>query len=213
MEKSLQLKAEVRTSTGSKGSARLRRQGRIPAIVYGHQKTPESISLDAHDFVEGLHHGHRLMDIQIGSKTETLLVKDVQYDYLGRDIIHADLIRVNVSERVRVSVAIELKGTAKGSSEGGMIEEHAAHIEVECLVTNIPESLPVSIKDVGVGDALHAGDVAMPEGVTLMSPAETLLVTCHMKAAAKSTEELEEEEPSAPEVITEKKDAEEATEG
>lgn len=210
MEKSLQLKAEVRTNIGSKGSARLRSQGRIPAVVYGHKKTPESISLNAHDFVEGLHHGHRLMDVQIGDKTETLLIKDVQYDFLGRDVIHADLIRVNVTERVKVAVAIELKGTAKGTHEGGMIEEHADSLEVECLVTNIPESLPVSIKDIGIGDALHAGDVAMPEGVNLISPEETLLVTCHMKAAAKSTEELEEEEPTTPEVITEKKEDEEA---
>lgn len=210
MEKTLQLKADIRTDIGSKKSARLRKQGRIPAVVYGHKQAPEPISLDAHDFVEGLHHGHRLMDVRIGDKTETLLVKDVQFDFLGRDVIHADFIRVDVTERVTVSVPVELKGTAKGTQEGGMVEEHADHLDVECLVTSIPDSLFLSVKDVGIGDALYAGDIDIPEGVTLVSPDDTLLVTCHLKAAAKSTEELEEEEEAgAPEVITEKKDEDE----
>ena len=206
MKKTLLLEAEVRTHTGSKDAARLRRQGRIPAIVYGHKQAPQAVSVDAHEFVEGLHHGHRLIDLKVGSNTESMIVKDLQYDYLGRDIIHADLVRVDVTERIKITVPVELKGTPKGSHEGGILEEHADRLEIECLVTNMPETIAVSVKEVGVGDVLHAGDVALPEGVTLTSPASTLLVTCHLKAAAVSAEEQEEEEaPSAPEVITEKK--------
>ena len=212
MKKTLLLKAELREQTGSKTVRKVRRQGRIPAIMYGHKQEPVAVSLDAHNFVEGLHHGHRLMDIQIGKKKEKAIVKELQYDHLGRNIIHADLMRVDVSETVRVDVPIELKGTAAGTHEGGIIEEHADHLEIECKVVDIPEVIAVSVKDVHVGDALHAGDIELPEGVTLSSPPDTLLVTCHTVAAAKTTEELEEEVPVAPEIIGEAKEEQEAGE-
>jgi len=181
----------------------VRTQGRIPAVVYGHKQEPQAISVDEHDFVEGLHHGHRLMDIQVGKKKEKMIVKDIQYDHLGRKIIHVDLMRVDMKETLKVTVPIELKGTAAGTHEGGIIEEHADKLEIECKVSEMPETLVVSVKDVHLGDALHAGDIEMPDGVKLASPADTLLVTCHLVAAAKTTEELEEEAPTAPEVITE----------
>ncbi len=208
MDKTLLLEAQIREHTGSKAAARVRKQGQLPAIVYGHKQDSVAIALDAHDFAEGLRHGHRLMDVKIDGKTQKTIVKDLQYDYLGRDIVHADLMRVDVTEALRVTVPIELKGTAQGTHEGGIIEEHADHIEIECLVTNMPESIVVSVKELGVGQGIHAGEIALPDGVTLVSSPETLLVACHIVAAAKSTEELEEEAPTAPEVIGEKKEDE-----
>lgn len=209
MDKTLVLKAETREHTGSKHAAKLRVKGRIPAVVYGHKQEPEAISLDEHDFVEGLHHGHRLMDVQVGRKKGKMIVKDVQYDHLGRKIIHIDLMRVDMKETVKLTVPIELKGTAAGTHEGGIIEEHADRLEVECRVSDMPETIVVSVKDVHLGDALHAGNVELPDGVKLVSPPETLLVTCHLVAAAKTTEELEEEAPTSPEVITEVVEGEE----
>jgi len=213
MNKTLLLEAQIRERTGSKEAARVRRQGQIPAIVYGHKQDPVAISLDAHDFIEGLHHGHRVLDVEVGGKAQKMMIKELQYDHLGRDIVHIDLMRVDVTETVRVSVPIELKGTAQGTHEGGIVEEHADHIEVECMVTNIPEVIVVSVKELGVGQAIHAGDVTLPDGVALVSAPETLLAACHVVAAAKSTEQLEEEVPTAPEVIGEKKEpSEEGTE-
>jgi large subunit ribosomal protein L25 len=206
MRKTILLKAEIREQTGSKTVQKIRRSGRIPAIVYGHKQEPVAISLDAHNFVEGLHHGHRLMDIQIGKEKEKAIVKDLQYDHLGRNIIHVDLMRVDATETVRVMVPIELKGTAAGAHEGGIIEEHVDHLEIECKVVDIPETIVVSVKDVHVGSALHAGDIELPDGIKLTSSPDTLLVTCHTVAAAKTTEELEEETPAAPEVIGEVKE-------
>jgi large subunit ribosomal protein L25 len=209
MEKTLQLETQVRTNSGSKTAARLRKQGRVPAILYGRQQDPVAISVDAHDFVEGLHHGHRLLDLRIGDQTEKALVKELQYDHLGKAVIHADLLRVSVTDTVKVAVPVELKGVAKGSHEGGIVEGHAGAIEVECLVTAIPQVLVVSIKDLGVGQALHASDVTLPEGVKLASSPDLLIATCHVVAEAKTTEQVEEETPAAPEVIREVKKAEE----
>jgi large subunit ribosomal protein L25 len=205
MEKSLRLIAKIRKHTGSKAAAREREQGRTPAIVYGHREKPVAISLDAHNLVEGLHHGHRLMDVQIGKKSQKMLVKELQYDHLGKDIIHADLMRIDITESVKVTVPIELKGTAKGTHEGGVISEHTDHLEIECQAADIPESIVVSVTEMDVGDILHAGDVELPPGTQLSSSPETLLVTCSLVAAAKAVEELEEA-IEAPEVITEAKE-------
>ncbi len=211
MAKELLLKAEIREHAGTKAVQKIRLQGKIPAIVYGHKKQPIAISLDQHNFVEGLHHGYRLMNVQIGKKKEKMIVKELQYDYSGKNIIHADLMRVDVTELVKVNVPIELKGTAKGTHESGIVEEHTDHLEIECKVTEIPESIVVSIKNVNVGDALHAGDIELPDGAKLLSPPETLMVTCHLVAAAKTTEQVEEEIPAAPEVIGEAEESEEGT--
>jgi len=212
MTKTLSLKAEIREHTGSKAASQVRRQGRIPAIVYGHKEEPVVISLDAHDFVEALHHGTRLMDIKVGRRSEKAIVKDLQYDHLGRKIIHVDLVRVDVKEKVIVTVPIELKGTTKGTHHGGLLEEHADRLEVQCLPTNIPEAIVVSVRDVEVGDSIHARDVELPEGVVLVSSADMLLVACRALAVAETTEELEEEAPAAPEVIGHAKEGEEGAE-
>jgi len=208
MPETVDLKAEVRNEVGTKHAARLRRAGKLPAIVYGHGQEPVAVSLDLHNFAEMLHHGHRLFGVKIGKTLETLLVKDLQYDHLGKDIIHADLVRVDLAEAVKVTVPIELKGTAKGTHEGGIVDEHLNHIEIECKASDIPEVIMVSVKELGLGNVLHAGDIELPEGMKLVTAPETLVLTCHLVAAAKSTEELEEEMPVAPEVITEKVDQE-----
>jgi large subunit ribosomal protein L25 len=203
MEKTLQLKAEIRQQTGSKATSRLRKQGLIPAIVYGHKQAPTAVSLNAHDFVEGLHHGHRLMDVKIDKKPQTVIVKDVQYDYMGKEIIHADLMRVDITETVTVTVPLEFKGKALGAEGGGIIQGHLNHLEVACKVTDIPESIVVSVKDMNIGDSLHVRDIQIPEGLKLISDPERLVVSCILVIEVKTTEQIEEEAPPAPEVIGE----------
>lgn len=213
MAETLVLKAEAREDVGTKSTKRLRKQGKLPAIVYGHKQEPQAISLNLHDFTEGLHHGHRIINVQLGRKKETLLVKDLQYDHLGKDVIHADLVRVDLAETVKVSVPIEQRGTSKGSHEGGMIDEHLDHLEIECKVSEIPEVIPISVKELGIGDSIHARDVELPEGVKLVTDGDALVLNCHLVTKVKTTEELEEELPVAPEVITEKAEGEAAEEG
>jgi large subunit ribosomal protein L25 len=195
--------------TGSRAAEKVRKQGRIPAIVYGHKKEPVAISLDAHDFVEELHHGRRLMDVQLDKKPQKVIVKEVQYDHLGKNVIHADLMRVDVTETVTVAVPIELKGTAKGTEHSGVVEQHSNRLEVQCKVTDIPDSIVISVKDLDVGGTLHARDVTLPPEVRLVSDPEMLIVGCTLVAAAKTTEEVEAEAPVAPEVIGEAERAKE----
>lgn len=204
MNKTLTLQAELRDRIGSKGSVAVRKRGRIPGIVYGHKKDPVAISLDSHDFVEGVKHGHRLIDVTINGDTQTMLIKALQHDHLGRDIVHVDLMRIDVTERIKVNVPVELKGVAKGTHDGGVVESNASQIEVECLAIEIPASIVVSIKDLGVGESIKAGDIKLPDGVELVTSPETYVVSCRIVAEAKTTEQLEAEAPAAPEVITER---------
>ncbi len=206
------LNAEVRKDSGTKYAKVLRKSGKLPAIVYGHKKDTVALAFNAHDFVTALHHGNRLFDVKMGDEIETMLVKAVQYDHLGKDIIHTDLVRVDLAERVKVTVPIELYGTSAGSHEGGIIDEHLANLEIECTVASIPEFIEISIKELGIGDVVHAKDIKLPDGAKLITDPEALMLTCHLVAAAKSTEELEEDMPVAPEVITERDSDEESEE-
>jgi large subunit ribosomal protein L25 len=213
MIEALSLEAELREQIGSKAAAAVRRRGRVPAIVYGHKQEPLAISLNAHDFAEGLHHGHRLLDVAVNGKAEKMIIKDLQYDHLGRTILHVDLMRVDVTEKIEVEVPLELKGVPKGTHEGGVLEAHLDHLEVECLAIDIPESIVVSVKDLDVGQSLHARDVKLPDGVKLVSQPDLIVATCRVLIEAKTTEQLEAETPVAPEVIRERAPEEEGETG
>lgn len=202
MEEAIKLAAEKRQNTGTKTSVGLRSSGKLPLVLYGHGQSTESLAVDMHDFVEAVHHGHRIMELEIDGKGEQTMIKELQYDHLGRDIIHADMIRVNLSERVEVSVPVILKGQAKGAEQGGILDEHADGIEVECRVSDIPESLELRIDELDIGDSLYARDVKLPSGIKLVSDEDVLIVTCRVVTAEVEAEEEEAlEEPSAPEVI------------
>ncbi|OQA00617.1 MAG: 50S ribosomal protein L25 [Planctomycetes bacterium ADurb.Bin401] len=206
----LVLKAQTRSERGKKHNAKLREKGNIPGIIYGHKQEPQAIVLNEHDFVEVLHHGKKLMDIEVDGKSEKLLLKELQYDHLGKKIVHTDFLRVNLSEKVTVTVPLVFKGTAVGVAEGGIMEEHLDSIEVECTVTEIPESIDVSIKGLKIGDFMEVKDIVLPQNIKLVTSPELLVVAC--KEPVEIVEATPEEaalEPTAPEVITERKPKEE----
>jgi large subunit ribosomal protein L25 len=207
------LKADIRKESGSKHAVNIRKQGKCPAIVYGHGKEPVSIAMSQREFTDVLHRGHRLVEMDMGGKTENLLIKDLQYDHFGKEILHADFMRVDLAEVVTVTVDIKFKGEAPGSHEGGMLDYHLDHLEVECKVSEIPDMVECSVKEINVGDSVYAEDIALPGGVTLVTDPKALVMNCHLVAEAKSTEDIEEETPTDPEVITEKAPEEEGQKG
>ena len=195
------LKAEPRTN-GSKKAAAVRAQGLLPAVIYGHKQESKSVSVELKGFVEGLHSGHRLFELEFDGSKETLLVKQVQYDYLGKDIIHVDFIRVDLNEKANVSVPLTFKGSPKGAAEGGILDIHFDSIEINCPVTSIPESIAVKVKALGLGDAVLAKDIELPSGASLITDANAVIVNCHV--VTEKPEPVEGEEMTEPEVITEK---------
>jgi large subunit ribosomal protein L25 len=213
MEKMIELGAELREQRGTLLARGLRSSGLIPAVIYGHKKDTIAITVNAHDFTEAVHHGARLMELKIGNKKENIIIKELQYDHLGKNIIHADLMRVSVTDLVTVTVPVEMKGTAKGAAEGGVTVLHSAQLEVECRVTEIPDKITINIKDLEVDGHIFAKDIQLPEGVKLKSDPETLVISCTTVVEVAVAEEAVLEEAASPEVITKGKKIEEGEEG
>ena len=171
------VKSEPRTPGGSKTARSLRAQGRLPVIIYGHNEPPEAISLAQHDVEVALGHGARTLNVEVGGRVSPYLIKDVQYDYLAATPIHMDLARVDLSERVRVTVGIELRGIPKGVQEGGVIDQSMAEIEVECLVTDIPDTLRPVVTHLVLGDTLLVKDLPLPPGVKALAGPDERVAT------------------------------------
>ncbi|MEN6309108.1 MAG: 50S ribosomal protein L25, partial [Anaerohalosphaeraceae bacterium] len=195
---------ELRERVGSKTSSRLREQGKLPAVIYGHKQHPVSIALDTHSFMESLHHGHRIFSVELPEGTQALLLKDLQYDYLGKKVIHVDMVRVDLNERVTVEVPLVLRGTAKGAQGGGVVDQLMSSVEIECPVLEIPENLPVVIKELEIGDSITASQIPLSASCVLKSDPKALVAICHEVAEIKTTEEVLAEQPATPEVITER---------
>jgi len=206
MAETMILKASRREGLGSRVSRKLREQGQVPAIVYGHKTEPVAVALDYHLLELEIKHHHRLLDVDMEGRPEKLLIKEVQYNYLGDKILHVDLTRVDLDERVTVEVSIELRGAPVGVAEGGVLEQVAAEIEVECAVTNIPENIRVQVNDLKVGDTLTAGNVALPEGVTLASDPDMVIATVRVMAEEpEAVAAPVESETTEPEIIAREK--------
>lgn len=207
------LKLNKRDELGTRASRRLRQQGLVPAIVYGHGEENVAVSVSTHDIELAVQHGERLVEAQVGGKKQNYLIKDVQYDFAGQHIIHVDLTRVRLDERVTVTVPVVLRGMAVGvESEDGVLTQHLDELECECLVTEIPEELRVSVNDLHVDDVLRVSDLDLPEGLIVQADPETPVasVSVVIEEEVVAAEEAEEAEP---EVIGEKKEEEEGEEG
>jgi large subunit ribosomal protein L25 len=202
------LQSQMRNDRGSRKARKLRDTGQIPVVVYGHGEAPVSIAVNLHQLSEALHHGNRIFEAELNGTKQTLLVKDLQYDYLGRKVIHADMVRVDLTETVQVSVPVETRGTPKT----GIIDVLLGSLQVECVVTSIPEKISITVREMNIGDMVKAQQIQLPDGVKLVTDAEALVLLCHEVAEMKTTEELEQEMPAGPEVITERVREEEGQE-
>lgn len=165
-EKSPVLTAKKRERLGSRYSARLREQGSLPAIVYGHKEDPVPVTLDFREAAGHIVKGEKVFRLQLdGEKGEpqTVLLKDLQFDYLGTRVVHADFARVSLTDRVTVRVPVRLLGEAKGLKTAGAILMHpTAELEIECMVTDIPDAIEVRIDDLDVDHGISAGEVKLP---------------------------------------------------
>lgn len=194
MAEALVLKAEKREKMGTREARRLRSRGKVPVIIYGHKQEPVSAALSHHELTMEIRHHHRLLTVELDGKMERFLVKDIQYDYLGDTIIHVDLTRVNLDERVQVMVEVVLKGVPEGVHEGGVLAQPLTSVELECLVVSIPEEIRANIGYLKAGETLTAGELELPDGASLITDANAPVATVRVKE-----EEVEEETVEATE--------------
>jgi large subunit ribosomal protein L25 len=183
------LDVEVRTRTGKGASRQARREGKVPAVLYGHGAEPQHINLNAHDFAAVLRHSgaNAVLSLQIDGKEQLALSKAITIHPVRRNLQHIDLIVVKRGEKVTVEVQVHLEGEA---DSGTLVTQDATAIEIEAEALSIPEGLSVSIEGAPEGTQILAGQVTLPAGVTLVSDPEMLVVNI---VAAPTAEDLESE--------------------
>src|SRR4051795_4558835 len=138
---SIQMTAQPRPELGSRANKRLRDRGFVPGVIYGHKEAVVPVTLPKKELVGHLNHGTHVFSLAIDGKNETVLVKDVQFDHLGIEVLHVDFARVDLNERVEVTIPLVLKGEPKGEAEGGVLQQIVADLQIECLVTQIPTDI------------------------------------------------------------------------
>ncbi len=193
------LKAEVRNEVGTRAAQAIRVTGRVPVVIYGHGEPPESASLCLHDVKVALAHGVRTLQLDLNGATRSYLIKEVQYDHMQIAPIHLDLARVDLSERVRVRVGIELRGVPTSVSAGGVLEQHMADMQVECLVAEIPDTLHPMVTDLGLGELLLVKDLVLPPGVIALATEDDRVASGRELIEAPPAEEAPEGEEAAAE--------------
>ena len=181
------INAAKRERLGSRYAQRLRKTGHLPAVIYGHGNDPVSVSIEEKATLAYLHRGQHVFNVAVdGAATETCLVKDLQFGFLGDDVIHIDLARVNLDEEVTVRVHLDLIGEIQNAKLAGAIVVHDhSEIEVRCAVKDIPESIRVELD--AYEQSVTVGELSMPEGVVAITPEKTMII--HVQIAAEEDEE------------------------
>jgi large subunit ribosomal protein L25 len=192
-----QVTAKPRSELGSRANKRLRDAGFVPGVIYGHKEAVIPVTLPKKELTGHLAHGAHLFDLALDGKSEKVLVKEVQFDHLGLEVIHVDFARVSLDEKVTITVSVELKGDPKGEEEGGVLQQVIKELEVECLVTDIPDAIRHNVSDMGMNSVLHIGDLKLPPGVRVLQDADLIVATVRevLEEAAAAPAEGESAEP------------------
>jgi large subunit ribosomal protein L25 len=201
------LTAAVRTETGKGASRRARRNGKVPAVLYGHGSDPQHLELDGHDFAAVLRHSgtNAVLSLDINGKEQLALTKALEVHPIRRSIQHVDLLVVRRGEKVTVEVNVVVEGEAVS---GTLVTQDTNTIEIEADALSIPQQLTVSVEGAEIGTQITAGAITLPSGVGLISDPEMLVVNV---VASPTAEELEGE--GAGEAPAEVAEGEEAAEG
>ena len=203
--------AEKRTEFGKGAARRIRREDKIPAVVYGHGDDPVHVTLPGHETMMALKHGgaNALLDLQIDGSSQLALTKQVQIDPIRRVIEHVDFVAVKRGEKVTVDVPIHVVGQAGPDT---LVVTENAVVSVEAEATHIPEYFEVSVEGAPVGTMIHASELDLPSGSTLLADPELLIVNVTQQMSEEALEaELEEAEAEAG--IEREESDEEAAEG
>ena len=190
---------EKRDKTGTAESRRMRFNGLVPAVLYGHGEANQHLAIPVAQVKTLMRHHGKTVELT-GAVTDTALVNEVHWDPLGIEVLHLDLIRVNLKEEVEVSVTVHTKGDAIGSRSGGVLLENLHEVLVRCPAGAIPESLVLDVSSLDLGDQLTASDLQLPEGVSLVTDADA--VVAHIEKPRGLTDDSDESTGSIePEVI------------
>ncbi len=221
MKEQMVIRASPRAAQGSSAVRRLRRAGKLPAVVYGEGKPAVALELAAHEFEKMLHHHqgeHLILDLAIGDETKKVLLQEVQRDALTDRLTHVDFHEISMTRKLRVEVPIHLVGVPVGvSQQGGILDHLLRQVEIECLPADIPERVEVDVSALEVGRHLSVRDIRLdPARFTVTTAPDIAIAAVSMPKAEEEAAAAPAEGAAAePEVLTEKKpeEGEEAAAG
>lgn len=192
MAKPQTLKAEERARTGSGVLKQMRREGFIPSVVYGGGTENKNVKVHAKTLSDMLHHAASdsiLVNLDLeGSGTQLAFLQDVQHNALSGEIVHVDFLAVNENTSINANIPLELVGDAAGVKAGGLLEQLLYSLEISCLPKDLPESIEADVTALEVGEALHIGEIAFPEGVAPSLNDDVVVALVAKTRVAKSAE-------------------------
>jgi large subunit ribosomal protein L25 len=173
-----QMVVELRDQRGKLDNRRLRRSGKIPAVLYGHGQENVCLAVSADALGKALRHGSRLIDLT-GAVSESAFIRDMQWDTWGTHVLHVDFTRISADEIVEVTLTIELRGEAPGVRAGGVVDQLIHDVEIACPAGSIPEKLQVNINHLKLEDKITLAELKLPEGAKLLvEDLEAIVVQC-----------------------------------
>lgn len=218
----LSIEVQPRETSGTQASKRLRREGKIPAVVYGGDRPTTPIIIDRRSLIDlirkaGSEHAVFLLKLAGSGKERHCMVHEIEVNPMTREIIHVDFLRVDMKEKVRVEVPIELMGVPSGvKNEGGILDFVHREVEVECLPGDIPRHLDLDVSALLIGQHVEASSIVLPDGVTMLTdPTRTIAAVAAPRIAEEAEEEeglLIEAEREEPEVVGRRKAEEDGEE-
>lgn len=183
MSENVTLKATPRTGRGSRDAIKLRREGLVPGVVYGHKKDNAAIAVSAEELDRAIRVLHvRMLALDLGGATETVLIREVQWDPFGKQMMHVDFERKSASEKVRVTVPVELRNAPKVTG-GGVLDQPLHTLHIECPLGSIPETIRIDITNLTLGQPIHVKELSLPEGVRVLESAEAVVVQLKLPGA------------------------------
>jgi large subunit ribosomal protein L25 len=215
MPTTVQLKTKNRTASGKGGARKLRQDRRVPGVIYGKGVDPIPVEIDEREFLRSVS-GHAvsnlIIDLGVEGTTEPVkaLIREIQTDPLSGAVVHVDLNRISMTEKIEVEVPLEVTGIPAGvKDEGGVLQHPVRALLVKCLVINIPEIIAVDASGLHIGDAIHVRDLDVP-GVEIMENPDRTVVSVLAPTVIKEdvVEEAAEGEEGAaePELVGKKKE-------
>lgn len=216
MAQTVALGAQRRTDKGKGAARQLRLAGRIPAVIYGHGREPESLSLGEAELeraLVGLEVGSALFDLDVEGAPVKALVREIQRHPFRAKILHVDFLEIHAGEKITLQLAIHLVGSPDGvRNGGGVLDQVLREVTIRVLPKDIPNRLDVEVTALRVGQSLHVRDLAIPDAEILTDPAKTICSVVAPKVEAEPTEAVEEVEAAEPELIRKPKAEEEESE-
>ncbi|HHT9119631.1 MAG TPA: 50S ribosomal protein L25 [Candidatus Hypogeohydataceae bacterium YC41] len=204
------LEALPRTILGSRASRRLRREEKVPAVLYGLNRDNIPLFVGEKALKEVLRSGSKIINLHWDNQEVVSLIKDLQYDAMGREILHADFVRIARDKLIELKVPLELRGTPKGVEEGGVLEQTLREVLVECLPAAIPDKISVDVSGLTLETALTLKDISLPTGVKIAHENLDIAVAIVRKPVEEVAKPVSEEEiEKEPKVITRKPKEEE----